>query len=151
MELDSDRKCHAVAEKFGLSEDQRKIMEIAGEKRRDSATKAMFTALEARGNNEPFLKKLVGILVSLGLRDIVDNWDWNTNERKSNGTGINFNVYYQWQNKRVRLLRFYVQHKQSITAANARGLHCEWTCSTLQPAKRIRQTSFPFSVMIIRT
>ena len=85
-ELDSEGKCHAVAEKFGLSEDQQKKIQIAGQNPRDSATKAMFTALEALGNNEPYLKELVGILVCLDLRDIVDNWDWNTNERKSNGT-----------------------------------------------------------------
>ena len=48
-----------------------------------SPTSGLFGILEARGEDEPTVKDLVNVLLELDRRDIVNNWDWNSNRETS--------------------------------------------------------------------
>ena len=70
-----------VGFKFGIPKKQ--LDKLKNEYFGGSPTSGLFGILEARGEDEPTVKDLVNVLLELGRRDIVNNWDWNSNREKT--------------------------------------------------------------------
>ena len=71
-----------VGFKFGISKKQLDKLKneylSAG-----SPTSGLLGILETKGQDEPTVKDLVSVLLELGRRDVVNNWDWNSNRETS--------------------------------------------------------------------
>ena len=78
--LDTQNCGQANWYKLGLKCDipRRELDKLKNEYLKDggSPTDCLFKILEARGEKEPTIKDLVNVLLGLGRRDIVSDWDW---------------------------------------------------------------------------
>lgn len=72
-----------VGIKYTILTEDLETFDLEYKKDGGSPTKCLVGVLETRGQDEPTVKDFVKVLRDLGRNDIIHNWDWEKNERKT--------------------------------------------------------------------